>query len=51
MGTPYGRAYVWYTLKHIPDNGLPYAAALQRWGDEYHIYNLSAKDAIGTGNR
>ena len=42
----YGGAHVWYTLKKIPDNGILYEASLQRWGDEYHIYNLKAKDAI-----
>jgi len=41
-----GGAVVWYTLKRIPDNGITYHAAIQKWGDEYHIYNLSAVDAI-----
>lgn len=43
---PYGGAYVWYYLKKIPDNGITYGGAVQRWGDEIHTYNLSAIDAI-----
>lgn len=49
--TTYGGAYVYFTLKRIPDNGILYEGALQRWGDEYHIYNLKAKDAIEIGSR
>jgi len=45
-GTSYGGALVWYTLHKIPDNGIIYQGAIQRWGDEYHIYFLRAKDAI-----
>ena len=45
-GTSYGGALVWYTLHKIPDNGLIYEGALLRWGEEYHIYALKAKDAI-----
>lgn len=43
---PYNGGYVWYILKRIPDNGIMYHGALQRWGDEIHIYNLTAIDAI-----
>ncbi len=42
----YGGAYVWYTLTK-QDGSIKYKAALQRWGNEYHIYNLSAIDAVG----
>ena len=42
----YGGAYVWYQLRQVPDNGITYEGALQRWGDEVHVYSLSAKDAI-----
>jgi hypothetical protein len=45
-GGPYGGGYVWYILRKIPDNGILYHGALQRWGDEIHIYNLTAIDAI-----
>lgn len=41
----YGGAMVWYTIKK-ESNGLVYEAGLQRWGDEYHLYNLNAVDAI-----
>ena len=46
FGGSYGGAFVWYTLHKIPDNGIIYDGALMKWGDEYHIYNLEAKDAI-----
>ncbi len=42
----YGGAAVWYTLRADPDNGITYQGALVRWGDEIHIYNLQAIDAI-----
>ena len=42
----YGGAQVWYRLKNIPDNGIIYEGSLQRWGNEYHVYNLKAVDAI-----
>lgn len=43
----YGGARVWYILKKKNDNsGITYGGALQRWGDEYHFYNLKAYDAI-----
>ena len=41
----YGGAYVWYNLRQ-KGTGINYQAAIQRWGDEYHIYNLKAIDAI-----
>lgn len=41
-----GGACVWYTLKKIPDDGITYEACLQRWGDELHLYELRAIDAI-----
>ena len=44
--TPYGGAYVWYRLEKTPDNGIIYKGALQRWGNEYHVYRLCAIDAI-----
>lgn len=49
--SPYGGAFVWYTLKKSPDNGLTYEGAIQRWGNEYHIYSLKAKDAIQPGDK
>ncbi|MBL4574460.1 MAG: hypothetical protein JKY86_15505 [Gammaproteobacteria bacterium] len=42
----YGGAYVWYTIRRQSDNGITYNAALQRWGDELHMYKLTAIDAI-----
>jgi len=39
-------ARVWYTLKRIPDNGILYKGFIQKWGDEYHIYDTKAIDAI-----
>ena len=42
----YGGAKVWYVLKRIPDNGITYGGFLQRWGDEIHMYNIRAFDAI-----
>ena len=40
----YGGAKVWYTIQK--NNGVTYEASLIKWGDEYHLYNLSAIDAI-----
>lgn len=42
----YGRGTAWYTLNKVPDNGITYTGALERWGDEIHIYNIRAVDAI-----
>lgn len=49
-GTYYGGATVWYTLKKISDDKVTYEGAIRRWGKEYHIYNLSAIDAIKPNN-
>ena len=43
---PYGGASVWYILKKTTDNGVIYSGALKRWGDEIHVYNVEAIDAI-----
>ena len=37
---------VWYLVRRLDDNGITYHGALAKWGDEYHIYNLKALDAI-----
>jgi hypothetical protein len=37
---------VWYTIKKSNDNGITYDAGIAKWGDEYHLYNLKAIDAI-----
>lgn len=37
---------VWYTMSRHPDNGVIYHAGFVKWGDEVHIYNLKAIDAI-----
>lgn len=36
--------FFWYTLRH--PSGITYEAAFAKWGDEVHIYNLKALDAI-----
>lgn len=45
-GKEYGGGKVWYTLKKTNDNGVTYEGSLKKWGNEYHLYNLNAKDAI-----
>lgn len=43
----YGGAAVWYSLRRNgKDNGIIYTGYIKRWGDEYHIYNIRAIDAI-----
>jgi|GEM_PF-3087908 len=42
----FGGAHVWYLLKKNPDNGIIYKGSLQRWGDEIHLMQLKAVDAI-----
>ena len=44
----YGGAKVWYVLrkKHSNDD-IIYVGYLQRWGNEIHVYNLRAIDAVG----
>lgn len=37
---------VWYLVRRVDDNGITYHGALSKWGKEYHIYNLSALDAL-----
>jgi hypothetical protein len=37
---------VWYTLRRIPDNGIIYDGCISKWDDEYHIYSITAIDAI-----
>lgn len=46
--TGFGRwgGCVWYTLKKQPDTGTTYHGCVSKWGNEYHIYNLRAIDAI-----
>lgn len=41
---------VWYTLRRIPDNGITYDGCISKWGDEYHIYQITALDAIKPKN-
>jgi len=45
----YGGAKVWYNLKKS-DNNIMYNGFLRRWGDEIHVYNLEALDAIRPNN-
>ncbi len=42
----YGGAEVWYNLERIPDNGIIYSGYLWKWGEEYHSYGITARDAI-----
>jgi hypothetical protein len=35
---------VWYTLRQT--NGITYEGAFTRWGEEVHVYDLKAIDAI-----
>jgi hypothetical protein len=44
--TTYGGALVYYRLDKIPNNGLTYRGAIQKWGKEYHIYDIKSYDAI-----
>lgn len=46
FGSDYGGGYVWHTLRRSKDNGIIYHGFIQKWGNEYHIYNISAIDAI-----
>ena len=39
---------VWYTMDKNPSNGITYHGCISKWQDEYHIYSLSAIDAIRT---
>ena len=41
--TNYGSAKVWFILS---DGKTKYQAMVQRFNDEYHIYNLQALDAL-----
>ena len=42
----YGCGHVWHTVRRIPDNGIVYHGYIEKWGDEYHIYDIKAIDAI-----
>lgn len=44
--SPLGGGMVWYVLHKKPDNGVVYQAAVEKWGDEFHIYYLKAIDAL-----
>jgi len=46
IGGSYGGAMVWYTATRKDNPTVIYAGAIQRWGDEYHIYSLRAVDAL-----
>jgi hypothetical protein len=37
---------VWYLVRRIEDNGITYHGFLAKWGNEYHIYNFQAIDAL-----
>lgn len=44
---PIGGGHVWYILTRKESPGITYHGFLEKWGSEYHIYNLRAMDAIG----
>lgn len=46
-GPGLGGGQVWYTVRRVPDNGVTYHGFIEKWGDEYHIYNIRALDAVG----
>ena len=37
---------VWYILQRTNDTSVTYNGRLSKWGNEFHIYNLKAIDAI-----
>lgn len=43
--TDYGGACVWYMVRK-PGNNITYDGCLKRWGEEVHVYNMHAMDAI-----
>jgi hypothetical protein len=43
-GTPGGK--VWYIVQRKGDAKTRYDGFITKWGDEYHIYNLKAIDAL-----
>ena len=45
--SPIGGGNVWYIVTRKDSPGITYHGFLQKWGGEYHIYNLRAIDAIG----
>lgn len=47
----YGGAYVWHTLRRTEAPGIIYTGAIQRWGNEYHVYGPTAIDAIKPSRR
>lgn len=46
IGPGYGGAAVWFMVTRIPANGITYEGYIQKWGNEYHVYNVRAIDAI-----
>jgi len=46
LSPSHGGAKVWYILEKSNGNGITYSGYLSRWGDEIHMYNLNAVDAI-----
>lgn len=45
---PWGGAHVWYTLYRTEDPKTIYEGFVARWGDEYHVYNMQALNAVST---
>ncbi len=43
--SPGGR--VWYALYKKGDTRIRYTGFVTKWGDEFHVYNVRAIDAIG----
>lgn len=42
----YGGAHVWHSLKRDANPTVIYSGYVQKWGNEYHLYNVTAVDAI-----
>ncbi len=42
--SPGGR--VWYALRRKGNDQIRYSGFITKWGDEFHVYNLTAIDAI-----
>ena len=46
VGVKFGGAKVWYTLEKKGNTNTVYSGYLQRWGNEYHMYNIRSINAI-----
>lgn len=49
FGSPGGK--VWYIVQRKDNPSVQYHGFISKWGDEYHIYNLRAIDALTPSTR